>query len=123
MAVWCKLTDDDGALGKLIDGSLVGLGIPLVALGVSRKATVSNTITFASATAQSKSMRDRISGHPRSVHSVHVPDVLLQMFPDLGELASRGTDHVELADDPSSSQVEADETDDSDLSPRVEHGY
>lgn len=31
------LTDNDGALGELLDGSLVSLGIPLVALGVSRE--------------------------------------------------------------------------------------
>ena len=51
MTIWCKLTDDDGALGKLIDGSLIGLGVPLVALGVSSKSTVSNVVAFASAIA------------------------------------------------------------------------
>lgn len=53
--------------------------------------------------------------HSRSIHLVYIPDVLLQVLPDLGELATRSPDHVELADDPASSEVEADETDDSDL--------
>jgi hypothetical protein len=37
------------------------------------------------------------------------------MFPDLGEFPTGSADHVELADDPPSTKVEADEADDSDL--------
>jgi hypothetical protein len=37
------------------------------------------------------------------------------MFPDLGEFPTGSADHVELADDPPSTKVEADESDDSDL--------
>lgn len=37
------------------------------------------------------------------------------MFPDLGEFTTGSADHVELADDPPSTKVEADESDDSDL--------
>lgn len=59
--------------------------------------------------------KDKVVQHSRSIHLVYIPDVLLQVLPDLGELATRSPDHVELADDPASSEVEADETDDSDL--------
>lgn len=37
------------------------------------------------------------------------------MFPDLREFTTGSADHVELADDPPSTKVEADEADDSDL--------
>lgn len=53
--------------------------------------------------------------YSRSVHAIDVPDVLLQVFPDLREFTTGSTDHVELADDPPSTKVEADESDDSDL--------
>lgn len=42
------------------------------------------------------------------------------MFSDLGEFTTGSADHVELADDPPSTKVEADEADDSDLYAVVE---
>ena len=51
----------------------------------------------------------------RSIHPIDIRDILLQVFPDLRELAARRADHVELADDSTTTKVKADETDDSDL--------
>lgn len=83
------LTDDSASLGQLGDRSLVSLGVSDISLGVTLEA---------------------------SVHVfVNLLNVLLQVLPDRWELAARGSDHGEVSDFASSSEIETGETDDTDL--------